>query len=767
MSSPRLLACLLLAVLFVPLQAQTALHLIPIPREITPASIQPIPQGVRIVGASTSPALSSEDLFTEQELTQSLADRHIPTTGPVTITFTHTSTLPAEMQPEGYTITPGPNSLTLAAATPAGLFYAAQTLKQLIVGDGPAAVLHLATIRDWPAMRYRGMQDDLSRGPITTLDFQKKLIRTLASYKVNVYSPYFENTQQYTSNPLFAIPGASISAVDARTLVAYAAQYHVTVIPDQEAFGHLHPNLLYEQYQPLAETPYGSVLAPGQPGSLTLIHQMFTELAALYPGPFLHIGADETVDLGLGQTKPEVEARGLGPVYLDFMQKIVADLTPLHRKILFWGDIAQTIVQGSTAYGTVGAPGVAHPDPNLIKNLPASFKQNTIAVAWWYSPNPSKGFAPFLTPFTQAGIETWVATGVNNWSRVYPDNNEALVNIQQFVAEGQRQGSTGMLNTTWYDDGEALADNNWYGLLFGAAAAWQKGESSIPAFQASYAQLFHGDATGDLNQAQIEIMACHTILQKQAKVGDGSDGLFWSDPWSPSGQDTAAKLRPYLHDLRLHAERALTLIAQARAAYPGTVLGGVSGEARPFSSTSPEPLRAPSIPQSHREMGGTYDPQPAYDPLNTFPSNPTTLHHPEAIDALELGARRLDFIGLKFQLSDEISRGYQRALIAQSSPDKQLHATVAHELNDINNAVNSRTRDLRDNYALLRELYAQTWLRSNRPAGLRPVLTRFDTTLSLWQTRIDRINQARHQLSETHTLPPAADLGIPPAPTPH
>ena len=113
-----------------------------------------------------------------------------------------------------------------------------------------------------------------------------------------------------------------------------------------------------------------------------------------------------------------------------------------------------------------------------------------------------------------------------------------------------------------------------------------------------------------------------------------------------------------------------------------------------------------------------YDPQPAYDPLNTFPSNPTTLHNTDAIDALELGARRLDFIGLKFQLSDEIAQGYQRALIAQSSPDKKLHATVAHELNDINNAVNSRTRDLRDNYALLRDLYAQTWLRSNRP--LRP-----------------------------------------------
>ncbi len=762
MPVPRLLAGLALLLPTLAVAQPAALHLIPIPREIHPAATQPIPQGIRLVCASCSS--DQEDAFTLQDLQGSLAARGIPTSGPLTIQLTRSQAgLLPEAQTEGYTVTPGTNSLTLSAATPAGLFYAAQTLKQLIEHDGSAAVLHLAQIRDWPAMRYRGMQDDLSRGPISSLEFQKKLIRTLAAYKINLYSPYFEDTQQYASNPLFSVPGASISASDARILVAYAALYHVTVVPDQEAFGHLHHNLLAEQYQPLAETPHGAVLAPGQPGSLQLIHQMFGELAQLYPGPFLHLGADETVDLGLGQTKEEVDTRSLGPVYLDFLQKIVADLAPLHRKLLFWGDIAQTIVQGSTAYGTVGAASVAHPDPNLIQNLPPVFKQNTIAVAWWYSPKPSKGFAPFLTPFTQAGMETWVAPGVNNWSRVYPDNNEALLNIQQFVAEGQRQGSTGVLNTTWYDDGEALANNNWYGLLFGAAASWQQGLSDINAFQQSFGEVFHGDATGDLNQAQIEIMACHDILQRQARVGDGSDGLFWTDPWSPSGQDTAAKIRPYLHDLRLHAERALTLIAQARAAYPAKTFDRIQG-ATPLEASSRSALLSSRSEAEGPSVALGDAPPPLYNPADALPSTPTTLHHPDAIDALELGARRLDFIGLKFQLSDEIAQGYQRALTAQASSNKTLHATVPRELNDINNAVNSRTRDLRDTYALLRDLYAQAWLRSNRPYGLTPVLAHFDSAIQLWQTRIDRINQARHQLSMTRQLPSAFELGIPPAP---
>ena len=716
-----------------PAPAQS-LHLIPTPRELQTGTNLPLAQGLRIVCSSC--ATDKEDGFTLQDLTQSFAARSISTTGTFTVQLSRVQSLapavPQETQAEGYTITPGPNTLTLAASSASGLFYAAQTLKQLIEHDGTTAVLHLATIRDWPAMKFRGVHDDLSRGPIPTLEFQKYLIRTLASYKINLYSPYFEHTQQYASNPLFAVPGGSISASDAREISAYAAQYHVTVAPEQEAFGHLHHNLTWEVYQPLAETPHGTVIAPGQTGSLTLIQQMFTELAALYPGPFLHIGADETDDLGHGQTKSDVDARGLGPVYLDFMQKIVADLAPLHRKILFWGDIAQSIVQGSTAYSAEAGASVPNRlDPNILRNLPASFKQNTIAVAWWYTPQP-KGFAKFLTPFTSAGFETWVSPGVNNWSVVWPDSNDALPNIQQFVAEGQRQHSTGALNTIWYDDGEALANNNWYGLLFGAAASWQPGTSSIENFQQSFAQAFHGDSTGALNQAQIELMKCHDILRNQAKVGDGSDGLFWLDPWSKDGLPRAAKLRPFAHDLRVHAESALTLIAKARAAYP-------------------------PIPGAPRLASETWD---LYNPANAFPSNPTSLHNPDAIDALELGARRLDFIGLKFQLADEIVDGYSKALTAHASSDKKLHATVGPNLSDIN-GVNGRIQDILDTYALLRDLYQQAWLRSNRPYALRPVLEHYDTTIALWQSRSDRFRSAQRQLTDTKTLPTSMDLGLP------
>jgi hexosaminidase len=713
-----------------------SLKLIPMPREVSAGPVQSLSGGVQINCAKTC---TSEDAFAIADLKTWLSGQGIEvnTTSAVNILIAHygtplahsiysdslaqpspTAEMPEEMKLEGYAMIPDGKGLAITAATDTGALYALQTVKQLITGYGANAVLHTAKIRDWPAMKYRGLDDDLSRGPVTTLEFQKKLIRTLAAYKINLYSPYFEHTAAYTSNPLIAPPGGAISPSDAAELVAYAKPYHVTIVPEQEAFGHLHNALIWEQYSPLAETPHGAVLAPGQPDSIPLIKQEFAELAAAYPGPFLHIGADETVDLGEGQTKPDVDSRGLGPVYLDFMQQIVTALQPLHRKLLFWGDIAQD-------------------SPDLLKSLPQSFKNSTIAVAWIYNPEP-KGYAKFLTPFSNAGFETWVAPSVHNFRVVYPDYNLGLLNIQQFTRDGQRLGSTGQLNTIWNDDGEGLFNQDWYGILFGAAAAWQPGESSIETFEQSYGQVFHGDTSGALNQAQLELMTAHGVLRKQAKVGNATNNIFWLDPWSKDGQRIAAEVRPYTHELRMHAEAALTLIAHARA---------VAG---------PNPVGV-RVVQS--DVGS---PSTEYD-ATKYGAAASALREPDAIDAMELGARRMDFIGLKFQLADEMATAYARALVDSTSSDKKTRASVSRELGDLN-SVNGRIQDIRNGYTLIRDLYESAWLRSNRPYWLRNILEQYDYTTQIWLARADKIHSAQRQWTETKTLPSAQELGIPPAP---
>jgi hypothetical protein len=344
--------------------------------------------------------------------------------------------------------------------------------------------------------------------------------------------------------------------------------------------------------------------------------------------------------------------------------------------LLFWGDIAEN-------------------SPELVGTLP----KDMIAVSWHYDARPD--FTKNLEPFLKSGLETWVATGVNNWNRVYPDNNEALGNIANFVRDGQKLSATGLLNTVWNDDGEGIFDENWFGVLFGAAAGWQPGESSQDAFTASYGQAFHGDETGKISQAQQELMAAHTTL-KTAGLDDAQDSLFWVDPFSPEGQQVAAKLDPVAGELRLHAEKAITLLAQARAA--------------------------------------------------------AKLDNPEALDAMELGARRIDFIGLKFEEAEDCATLYAKAQAAAG--DKSRWHEVSEALYTIGSN-NGRLEDIRDGYSQLGQLFHDAWLRDNRPYWLANNMDRYDRAAEMWIGRGDAWNNVIQHWWSTHTLPAAAEVGLP------
>src|SRR5712664_2668033 len=80
---------------------------------------------------------------------------------------------------EGYIIDVTKSRITVSGASAAGVFYGAQTLRQLIhpAPDSRATVAGVH-IEDWPTMQWRGVHDDISRGPIPTLDYMKKQIRT-------------------------------------------------------------------------------------------------------------------------------------------------------------------------------------------------------------------------------------------------------------------------------------------------------------------------------------------------------------------------------------------------------------------------------------------------------------------------------------------------------------------------------------------------------------------------------------------------------------
>jgi hypothetical protein len=662
----------------------------PQPRELHLGDAMPLRAANILV-----PGGDAEDNFAAQNLSEALRERGVliaPAAGTAdaTIELLRANTpeaaqllsaahlaFDAAMHAEGYILVArrdaqGHAFVGIIGETAAGIFYGAQTLKQLVTtGDGIAA-LPAGTIRDWPAMKYRGISDDLSRGPFPTLAFQKHQLEVFAEHKINLYSPYFEHTLRYAADPLAAPPGSSLTRAESQELAAFARNLHILIVPDQEAFGHLHHVLQYEKYADLAETPHGHVLAPGQSATQPLILSWFTQIADDFPSPFLHIGADETFELGTGRTQAAVASRGLGPVYADFLTQIHTTLAPLHRRLLFWGDVAGT-------------------DPAVVPGLP----KDMIAIPWIYWHEDS--YDHDILPFKKAGMETWVAPGDANWSVVYPNVAGALDNITGFVEAGQRLGSTGELTAVWNDDGEGLFNLDWFPVLYGAAAAWQPGKSDSAAYTAAFGHAFYGDATGRIDEAQKELVAAEGLI-------DSSDAAFWLDPWSKAGVAKADKLRAKIPAARLHAEKAIELIQTAVAADPG-------------------------------------------------------LREPESLKAMELAARRLDLIGMKFQLSDEMRSAYARAYALRS--DKSHSAEVRELLYSIAGG-NGRCQDLRDAYSMLKNLYRESWLAENRPYWLDNVLVRYDLQIQLWQKRGDDILTLIHQWQDDKTLPTSEAAGIPP-----
>ena len=144
------------------------LPLIPQPRELASRPDLALTRGVSV-------AAQPDDRFAAQDLSDALRERGLRvvppgTPGAVPVMLARLGTPAARralagaraawdsaMTPEGYVLVADSGRVTIVGASAAGVFYGAQTLKQLV---GGSSRLHGAVIRDWPALRWRGVSDD-------------------------------------------------------------------------------------------------------------------------------------------------------------------------------------------------------------------------------------------------------------------------------------------------------------------------------------------------------------------------------------------------------------------------------------------------------------------------------------------------------------------------------------------------------------------------------------------------------------------------------
>jgi hexosaminidase len=188
-------------VLFSALTARAAEHkvLLPAPQSIQYGSGK-LP--VRGLGIRFASAPSSEDRFAASELSRVLAEQTgvaVPvlesTTSTPAITLTRTGAIDALPVPgehagpqsrEAYDLEITPTGVQISGRSSAAVFYAVETLRQLLEGERENSSFPEVTIHDWPALPYRGTLIDVaSEGPMCTEDEIKRQLDFLAQWKAN------------------------------------------------------------------------------------------------------------------------------------------------------------------------------------------------------------------------------------------------------------------------------------------------------------------------------------------------------------------------------------------------------------------------------------------------------------------------------------------------------------------------------------------------------------------------------------------------------
>ena len=137
---------------------------------------------------------------------------------------------PALFAEQGYTLDIERERVVIAGATPLGRFYGVQTLRQLLRAHRDGAIPCLR-IRDYPAMAWRGVSDDISRGQVSTIEDFREIIRQLAYYKINLYQLYIEDMFLFAKHRTSGETRGALTADELAQLVLEGRRNHVVVSP--------------------------------------------------------------------------------------------------------------------------------------------------------------------------------------------------------------------------------------------------------------------------------------------------------------------------------------------------------------------------------------------------------------------------------------------------------------------------------------------------------------------------------------------------------
>ncbi len=351
--------------------------------------------------------------------------------------------------PQGYILDINKRGVRITGHDEPGLYYGMMTLCQIVRQYALGGELPFLHIEDWPDFMRRGVVLDISRDKVPEMETLYTLVDQLAEMKYNEVQLYTEHTFAYRDHPVVWEDASPMTPTQIQSLDTFCADRYIDLVPNQNSFGHRERWLKFPQYRRLAEIPEGgSDLCAVDPASIEHLRGLYADLLPNFNSDFFNVGCDETWSLGKGRSKADVDARGAGRVYLEFLLKI-HDLVTAHGiKMMFWGDI---IMQ----------------HPELIPELP----KDIIALEWGYEADHP--FADHGKKFAESGIPFYVCPGTSSWNTLVGRTDNAVKNLLNAAENGKANGAIGYLVTDWGDGGHwQFLPVSYVGFAYGAAVSW-------------------------------------------------------------------------------------------------------------------------------------------------------------------------------------------------------------------------------------------------------------------------------------------------------
>ncbi|MBX9785396.1 MAG: beta-N-acetylhexosaminidase [Chitinophagaceae bacterium] len=267
---------------------------------------------------------------------------------------------------EGYEIIITDSSVYVNAYQPAGIFYAIQTIRQLLpaVNETKQTVneewlLAAGTIKDFPQYAIRGSMLDVARHFFDVEDV-KRYVDFLSAYKMNTFHLHLSDDQGWRieikkwpklteiggSTEVGGGKGGFYTQEQYKEIVQYAADRFITVIPEIDMPGHTNAALAsYPELNCNPKDPNPKLYTGTDVGFSTLcttnekvyafIDNVFAELAAITPGPYIHIGGDESL------VTPKEE-------YMQFINRVQGIVKKYNKQVIGWDEIAHATLQPNT-----------------------------------------------------------------------------------------------------------------------------------------------------------------------------------------------------------------------------------------------------------------------------------------------------------------------------------------------------------------------------------------------------------------------------------